>query len=103
MHFPVMDTAERDSAFVAHLAAERTRLHKAEVVRIRMLAAADQTRLFGHEPQMLLVAMAARFGDRKDALVDAGESGTFRRNRRGRERGSRWGRSWFTDRRDLGV
>ena len=97
MHLAVMDTAERNHEFVAHLAAERPRLHEAEMMRVGMLAPADQTRLFGHEPQMLLIAMAARFGDCKCALVDAGGSGILRRNRRGRGRGSYWGRSWFTD------
>ena len=75
MHLAVMDTAERDHEFVAHLAAERPRLQEAEVMRVGMLAPAHQTRLFGHEAQILLIAMGARFGDGKDALVNARGSG----------------------------
>jgi hypothetical protein len=48
---------------------------EAEVMRVGMLAPAHQTGMICHEPQMLLVAMAARFGDRKHTLVNAGGSG----------------------------
>ena len=37
---------------------------------IRGLAAAQQARLLGHEPQVLLVAVAARRAQREHALVD---------------------------------
>ena len=103
MSLAVMDTAERNNEFVTDLPAERTRLHEAEVVRIGMLAPTDQTRPFGHEPQMLRIAMATRFGDHEGALVNPDGSGIFRRNWRGRGCGSHLGRSWFADPRDLGV
>ena len=70
------DPAERDSKFIAHPAAECPRLRKAAVARIGMLAPTDQTRVYGHKPQRLLIAMAARFGDHKDALVDVSGSPT---------------------------
>ena len=66
-----MDPAERYDEFIAGLAAERPRLHVAQMVRIRGLAAAHQARLLGHEPQVLPVAIAARLGQREHALVDA--------------------------------
>ena len=50
MNLAVVDAAERDSKFVAHLAAKRPRLHEAEVMRIGMFSPADQARLFGDEP-----------------------------------------------------
>ena len=71
----MMDAAERHGEFIAGLAAERPRLHESEVMRVGMLAPAHQACLFGDEPQMLLIAMAARFGDGKDALVNARGSG----------------------------
>jgi hypothetical protein len=71
MHRPVMAAAERDRELIAHLAAERTRLGKSDVVRVRGLAATDETRLLGDIAQMLPVAIAPRGGDRENALIDA--------------------------------
>src|SRR5262245_33097619 len=45
MHCAVMRTAERHCKFVARFAAERARLHKSDVMRIRGLAAAQQAGL----------------------------------------------------------
>src|SRR6516225_3515527 len=53
------------------LAAERTGLGKSEMVGIRGLAAAHETRLLGDVAQVLPVAIAPRGSDREDALVDA--------------------------------
>jgi hypothetical protein len=39
MNFPVMNSAERNCELVARLAAKRTRLHEAQVVRVRRFAA----------------------------------------------------------------
>jgi hypothetical protein len=43
---------------VAHLAAERTRLHEPQVMRIGVFSPTHKTRLLGNEPQMFLVATA---------------------------------------------
>jgi hypothetical protein len=55
--------AQRHDEFITDLAAERPRLRKAQVVRIGRRAAADQARLPGDKPQMLLVAVALGLGD----------------------------------------
>jgi hypothetical protein len=70
MDLAVVDAAERDHEFIAHLSAQRTRLHEAEVMGIGMLSPTNETRLFSNKPQMLFVAMALRLRNRKDALVD---------------------------------
>ena len=61
MEFPVMDPAQRNREFIACFAAERPRLHVAEVMRVRGLAAADGARLLGHVAKVITVTMAARF------------------------------------------
>ena len=58
----MMAAAERHCEFVAHLAAKRAVLRKAQVMRIGGHATANQTWLFGDEPYMLAIANAARFG-----------------------------------------
>jgi hypothetical protein len=65
-----MDAAQGDSEFVAHLSAERARLHEAKMVGFRGLSPAHQTRLLGEEAEMLLVAVATRLSNRKGAFVD---------------------------------
>src|SRR5262249_22113516 len=70
VHRPMMPAAEWDRELIADLAAERTRLGKSEVVGVRWLAAAHETRLLGDIAQVLPVAIAARCSDREDALVD---------------------------------
>ena len=62
--------AQRHGEFVADLAAKRPALRKAQVMRIRRLAAANQTRLLGHESDMVAVANPARLGQGQGALVD---------------------------------
>src|SRR5262245_47768046 len=71
MHGTMMPATEWDREFIADLATERTGLGESEVVGVRWLAAADQTRLLGDTAQMLPVAIAPRGSDREDALVDA--------------------------------
>ena len=44
----VMRAAERDGEFVAGFAAERSWLQVAKMMRIGLFAAADETRLLGH-------------------------------------------------------
>src|SRR5262249_56145956 len=66
----MMPATERDREFIADLAAERTGLGKSEVVWVRGLAAAPETRLLGDIAQVLPVAIATRSRDREDALID---------------------------------
>jgi hypothetical protein len=67
--FAVMAPAKRCHEFIAHLAAQRAWLREAEVVGIGWLSPTDEARLLGHEPQVVLIAVAAGLGNRKDALV----------------------------------
>jgi hypothetical protein len=70
MNLAVVDPAQRSNEFVTHIKAERTPLHEPETVRIGRLSPTHEARLLGDEPEMLLVAIAMRLGDRKYALVD---------------------------------
>src|SRR6266404_3755426 len=70
MNCPVVNATERNREFVARLSSECPRLHEPQVMRIRRLARAEQTRLLGHKPKMLLIAIAARRANREYALVD---------------------------------
>src|SRR5262245_27786948 len=71
MQRAVMSATEWDRELIADLAAERTGLGEAEVVGVRGLAAANQTRLLGDIAQMLPVAIAPWGSDHENALVDA--------------------------------
>src|SRR5262245_247198 len=71
MERTMMPTTERDREFIADLTAEGTGLREPEVVGVRGLAAAHETRLLGDIAQVLPVAIAPRHRDREDALVDA--------------------------------
>src|SRR6266545_5386404 len=71
MHRTMMPAAEWDRELIADLAAERARLGKSEVVGVRGLAAADETRLLGDIAKVFSVAVATRRSNREDALVDA--------------------------------
>ena len=66
-----MGAAQGNSEFVAHLAAECSRLSEAEVVSIARFSPAHETRLLGDEAEMLLIAVATRLSYRKGAFVDA--------------------------------
>jgi hypothetical protein len=72
MRGAAMCSTERYREFITGFAAECAGLHKLQVMRIGGLAAAQQARLLGYEPQMLLVAVAARGAQREHALVDPG-------------------------------
>ena len=78
MDLAVMAPAEWHREFVAHLAAERAALGKAEVMRIRRLTAANQARLLGDVSDVLAVTDAARFGQRQHTLVDGFEVALLR-------------------------
>src|SRR5262249_53247669 len=66
----VMRAAERDGKFIAGFAAERARLHKSDVMRIRGLATAQQARLLHHKAKVVPVAIAAWRRHREHALID---------------------------------
>jgi hypothetical protein len=59
MNGAMMGATERYRKFIACLAAKRARLHEPQVVSVRRPAAAEQARLVGYEPKMLLVSVAA--------------------------------------------
>src|SRR5262249_37695228 len=71
MHRAVMRAAEWDGKFITCFAAERARLHKSDVMRVRGLAAAQQARLPHHKAKVVPVAIAARRRHREHALIDA--------------------------------
>jgi hypothetical protein len=71
MHRTVMPATEWDRELIADLAAERSGLDETQVMGIRGLAAAHETRLLGDVTQMLPIAIPTRRRDREDALVDA--------------------------------
>src|SRR5262249_41655507 len=71
MHRTMMPATEWDRKLIADLAAECTGLRKSEVVGIRGLAAAHETRLLGDIAAVLLVPIAPRGRDREDAFVNA--------------------------------
>jgi hypothetical protein len=56
----VMGAAERNGEFVAHFAAERPWLQVAEMMRIGLFAAADETRLSGNIAKVLAVSITPR-------------------------------------------
>ncbi len=56
----MMDAAQRNGEFVAHLSAHGARLGEPDVVRLAGLPAADGASLRGDEAQVLLVPEAAQ-------------------------------------------
>jgi len=60
MHRAVMSATEGDRELIADLAAERTGLDKSEVVGVRGLAAAHETRPLGDIAKVLPVACKRR-------------------------------------------
>jgi len=66
----VMDTAERYREFIACLTTKRSRLHEAQVMRIRRPAGAQEAWLEGDIAKMRLVAVATWRANREHALVD---------------------------------
>ena len=71
MNRPMMDPAQRRNEFIAHLAAERTRLHEPQMMGIGGFSPAHETGLLRDKPEMFLIATPPRLGDCKDALVYA--------------------------------
>jgi hypothetical protein len=72
MHLTVMSPAQRDSKFIADLAAKRRGLRKAQVVGIGRTTTAHQTRLFGNGLDMFTVAEATRRRQAQQGLIDRG-------------------------------
>jgi hypothetical protein len=70
MNFSVVTAAQRHGEFIAHLAAQRRALRKAQVVGVRRLPPADQARLFGNEPDVIAVANPPRLREGKQAFVN---------------------------------
>ena len=75
MDLAMMAPAQRHGELIADFAAERAVLREAQMVGVCRPAPANQARLFGHEPDVLLVTKAARLGMGQPALVDAIGSG----------------------------
>ena len=71
MHLAMMSSTQRDSEFIADLAAESPGLRKAQMMRVTGLATANQARLLGHMADMIAVADPARLGKEQRALIDA--------------------------------
>src|SRR5215470_12524057 len=70
MQIAMVSPAQRYRELIAHLATERTRLRKTQMMRIRRTPTANQARLFDDMPDMVAVTNALRFGEDKVALVD---------------------------------
>src|SRR5262249_8183663 len=66
----MVPSAERDSELVTYLAAQRAGLGEPEMVGVRGLAAAHETRLLHDIAKVLAAAIAPRGSNREDALVD---------------------------------
>jgi hypothetical protein len=66
MQCVVVVTTERHGELVAHLAPERRRLSKFEVVGIAWRPLTDQARLRGDESEMGLASSSDRFSYRRD-------------------------------------
>jgi hypothetical protein len=70
MDFAMMAAAKRHRELIADLPAKCAVLGETQMMRIRGHAAAKQTRLLGHKPDVLAVANPAWLGMGKLALVD---------------------------------
>ena len=71
MDFAMVSAAEWHREFVAHLAAKRPILGKAQMMSIGWRAAADQTGLLDDEPHMIAVAYPPWFGMSQFAFIDS--------------------------------
>jgi len=70
MNFAVMATAQRDRELITHLASKCSALCKSDVVRLGRTPAANQTRMFCHEFNMLSIAGPARLRMGRTAFFD---------------------------------
>ena len=63
----MMEATNRNRELIADLAAQRTRLRKAKMMRIGWFAAAHHTRLLGHKFAVVLIAQANGLTHREGA------------------------------------
>ena len=77
MKLAMMSAAQRHRELVADLAAQCAALCKAQVVRVRGLAAANQARLLRNKADMVLVADPARLRQGSALLSTMREGGLF--------------------------
>ena len=75
MDLAMMASAQRHRELIADLTAECAVLREAQMMGICGPAPANQTRLSGHQLDVLLVTKAARLGMHQLTLVDAVSSG----------------------------
>jgi len=66
----MVSPAQRYRELIAHLATERTRLRKTQMMRIRRMPTANQAGLFDDMPDMVAITNPARFGKYQDTLVN---------------------------------
>jgi hypothetical protein len=71
----MVGAAEWNREFVADPAAQCARLGKSQMMSVRRLASAQETRLRGHELQVCAVAIAAGFAERECAFIDMPSDG----------------------------
>ena len=70
MEHAMVSAAKRYHELVTDPAAQRARLGKSQMVRVRRPSSAQQAGLRGYELEMRTIAVAARFAMRKNAFVD---------------------------------
>jgi len=85
VQLPMMAAAEGNRELITDLHAERTRLCKAQVMRIARVTSADNAWLRRYKSQMRFIAPASGFSERKDAFVNRAARSL---GNRGRQRGS---------------
>ena len=70
MDLAMVSPAQRHRELITHLATERTRLHKTQMMRIRRTPTANQAGLFDDMPDMVAVTNPAWFRKYQDTLVN---------------------------------
>src|SRR5437588_9098954 len=70
MDFAMVSPAQRHRELIAHLATERTRLRKTQMMRIRRTSTANQAGLFDDMPDMIAVTNPPWFRKYQDTLVN---------------------------------
>ena len=73
----MVSTAERNGELIAHLAAQCSRLRKAEMMRIGRLAPADQTGLRRHKIKVCFVARPPWFAESQLIFHNTAKFGVF--------------------------
>jgi hypothetical protein len=70
MNLAVVSTTQRDGELIADLAAQRSLLRKAQMVRIRWLSRANQARLLSDVPNVVSIAKPTDLRQAQHVLVD---------------------------------